>query len=96
MSVGTQDRVLSTVYLSKLPRLTVQFLFQYYQFQEYQKAKATNNKSWVYWDLLEVYFGEGGLSLNPLVGCKLLYYILPFYNIFYCLLIEIVIRAYRN
>lgn len=37
-------------------------------YSDYQKAKATNNKSWVYWDLLEVYFGEGGLSLNPLVG----------------------------
>ena len=93
MSGGTQDRALSAVYLSKLTRLIVQFLFQYYQLQEYQKAKATNNKSWVYWDLLEVYFGEGGLSLNPLVGCKLFYYVLT-YNIFYCLLIEIVIRAY--
>ncbi|XP_069361245.1 uncharacterized protein [Maniola hyperantus] len=35
---------------------------------EYQKAKATNNKSWVYYNLLELYLGEGSLSLNPMVG----------------------------
>ncbi|XP_046969361.1 uncharacterized protein LOC124536800 [Vanessa cardui] len=37
-------------------------------YAEYQKAKATNNKSWVYYTLFELYFGEGSLSLNPLVG----------------------------
>ncbi|CAH0725566.1 unnamed protein product, partial [Brenthis ino] len=36
-------------------------------YAEYQKAKATNNKSWVYYTLFELYFGEGSLSLNPLV-----------------------------
>ncbi|CAG4960037.1 unnamed protein product [Parnassius apollo] len=34
-------------------------------YSEYQKAKATNNKSWVYYTLFELYLGEG--SLNPLV-----------------------------
>ncbi|XP_075980707.1 uncharacterized protein LOC142979582 [Anticarsia gemmatalis] len=37
-------------------------------FAEYQKAKATNNTSWVYHHLFEVYLGETNLSLNPLVG----------------------------
>ncbi|XP_030025991.2 uncharacterized protein LOC115444372 [Manduca sexta] len=37
-------------------------------FGEYQKAKATNNKSWVYYTIFELYLGEGSLSLNPLVG----------------------------
>ncbi|XP_052755013.1 uncharacterized protein LOC113516178 [Galleria mellonella] len=37
-------------------------------FAEYQKAKATNNKSWVYYNLFELYLGEGTLSLNPLIG----------------------------
>ncbi|CAH2093128.1 unnamed protein product [Euphydryas editha] len=36
-------------------------------YAEYQKAKATNNKTWVYYTLFELYFGEGGLSLNPLM-----------------------------
>ncbi|KAL0821947.1 hypothetical protein ABMA28_005338 [Loxostege sticticalis] len=36
-------------------------------FAEYQKAKATNNKSWVYYNLFEVYLGEGRLSLNPII-----------------------------
>ncbi|CAH2044028.1 unnamed protein product, partial [Iphiclides podalirius] len=34
-------------------------------YSEYQKAKATNNKTWVYYTLFELYLGEG--SLNPLV-----------------------------
>ncbi|KAM3965681.1 LOW QUALITY PROTEIN: uncharacterized protein ACR2FA_000005 [Aphomia sociella] len=37
-------------------------------FAEYQKSKATNNKSWVYYNLFELYLGEGILSLNPLIG----------------------------
>ncbi|XP_049875843.1 uncharacterized protein LOC126373663 [Pectinophora gossypiella] len=37
-------------------------------FSEYQKAKATGNKSWVYYTLFELYLGEGSLSLNPVVG----------------------------
>ncbi|CAB3234273.1 unnamed protein product [Arctia plantaginis] len=37
-------------------------------FAEYQKAKATNNTSWVYHHLFEVYLGESTLSLNPLAG----------------------------
>ncbi|RVE47324.1 hypothetical protein evm_008005 [Chilo suppressalis] len=39
-------------------------------FSEYQKAKATNNKSWVYYNLFEVYLGEGShlKTLNPLVN----------------------------
>ncbi|XP_022822824.1 uncharacterized protein LOC111353858 [Spodoptera litura] len=37
-------------------------------FSEYQKAKATNNKTWVYHNLFELYLGESSnLSLNPLV-----------------------------
>ncbi|XP_028159756.1 uncharacterized protein LOC114352370 [Ostrinia furnacalis] len=36
-------------------------------FSEYQKAKATNNKSWMYYNLFEVYLGEGRLSLNPII-----------------------------
>ncbi|XP_072944743.1 uncharacterized protein [Epargyreus clarus] len=39
-------------------------------FSEYQKAKATNNNSWVYHKLFELYLGEGNLSLNPTVGWK--------------------------
>ncbi|XP_047031743.1 uncharacterized protein LOC124638734 [Helicoverpa zea] len=36
-------------------------------FAEYQKAKATNNKAWVYHNLFELYLGESStLSLNPL------------------------------
>lgn len=34
---------------------------------EYQKSKATNNKTWVYYNLFELYLGEGSLTLNPLV-----------------------------
>ncbi|KAJ2945771.1 hypothetical protein O0L34_g613 [Tuta absoluta] len=37
-------------------------------FSEYQKAIATNNKSWMYYSLFEVYLGEGALSFNPLKG----------------------------
>ncbi|KAL4707887.1 hypothetical protein ACJJTC_010322 [Scirpophaga incertulas] len=37
-------------------------------FSEYQKAKATNNKSWVYYNIFELYLGEGRLSLNPIVN----------------------------
>ncbi|XP_013179939.1 PREDICTED: uncharacterized protein LOC106126702 [Papilio xuthus] len=34
-------------------------------YSEYQKAKATNNKSWVYYTLFELYLGEG--SMNPII-----------------------------
>ncbi|XP_061379291.1 uncharacterized protein LOC116771543 isoform X4 [Danaus plexippus] len=37
-------------------------------YAEYQKAKATNNISWMYYSLFEVYFGESSMSLNPLLG----------------------------
>lgn len=37
-------------------------------FSEYQKARATNNKLWVYYNLFELYLGDGNLSLNPLLG----------------------------
>ncbi|XP_053611090.1 uncharacterized protein LOC128675603 [Plodia interpunctella] len=37
-------------------------------FGEYQKSKATNNKQWLYYNLFELYLGEGSLSLNPLIG----------------------------
>ncbi|CAK1555601.1 unnamed protein product [Leptosia nina] len=37
-------------------------------FSEYQKAKATENKTWLYYSLFELYLGEGNLSLNPLCG----------------------------
>ncbi|XP_060804972.1 uncharacterized protein LOC106134226 [Amyelois transitella] len=37
-------------------------------YAEYQKSKATNNKSWIYYNLFELYFGEASLSLNPLAG----------------------------
>ncbi|XP_047992189.1 uncharacterized protein LOC125230934 [Leguminivora glycinivorella] len=37
-------------------------------FGEYQKSKATNNKSWLYYNLFELYLGEERLSLNPLKG----------------------------
>ncbi|XP_045500549.1 uncharacterized protein LOC123697998 [Colias croceus] len=37
-------------------------------FADYQKAKATNNKTWLYYSLFELYLGEGSLSLNPLTG----------------------------
>ncbi|CAH4029944.1 unnamed protein product [Pieris brassicae] len=37
-------------------------------FFDYQKAKATENKSWLYYTLFELYLGEGNLSLNPLSG----------------------------
>ncbi|KAJ8715204.1 hypothetical protein PYW08_005185 [Mythimna loreyi] len=40
-------------------------------FSEYQKAKATNNKTWVYHNLFELYLGESSnLSLNPLVDWR--------------------------
>ncbi|XP_050677164.1 uncharacterized protein LOC126973858 isoform X2 [Leptidea sinapis] len=37
-------------------------------FADYQKSKATNNKSWLYNSLFELYLGEGSMSLNPLIG----------------------------
>lgn len=45
--------------------------YRFFFYQEYQKSKATNNKTWVYYNLFELYLGESSnLSLNPLVDCK--------------------------
>lgn len=54
-----------------------------YFLQEYQKARATNNKLWVYYNLFEIYLGEGGsLSLNPLVNCKCFQIVFKFRSVF--------------
>ncbi|CAG9112221.1 unnamed protein product [Plutella xylostella] len=39
-------------------------------FSDYQKAIATNNTSWLYYNLFECYLGEGSFSINPLSGWK--------------------------